>query len=77
MPVAFKNVEQLCFVSSIVLRIDLQFDEDNPLHNQIGIVISHDDVFILHLRPFFDFCARSALDQFHLERALVTRSRNP
>jgi hypothetical protein len=56
----FEHVQQLCFISFVVLWGDFDFNENGVFNHQVRIVFSNDHVFVLDNEPLFRFCATAA-----------------
>src|SRR5436190_15087604 len=67
----FQLVQQLRFVSFVILRCDLDFNSDAAVNNQVGIVIANNDTFVLNLNSLFNLSGYAPPKQLHLQRALI------
>ena len=61
-PVAFSSFKQLCFISLVVLRCNLDFDSDTAVDQNIDIVITHNDSFVTNLNTLLHFCCCAAAE---------------
>ena len=68
---AAKLVEQLGFVEGLIDCVRLQFHNDFSCNQQIGGIVSHDDVFELNLNFRLQFNLHAAQLKFNLQGTLI------